>query len=279
MTLSGRAFALSTLMAMLSAPMAHAASITSAYLIGSGGTVYEGDIYDVTLRLRFERESTSYFLDTNYFVWNDPSVIMESFSTVPTFPDGQDPSALVKFYDYSMSIRFDDSGAMTSTLDVYGRIGRWVYYGCSPFGGCDSYISYYNFNSTTDTWSINVLNAAPTIGGLSVDSQAQVNQDVTLSAWVSDPGTADILGVSIDWGDGSALWEAGDLPSYYAFNVAHQYSQAGIYNAMLTVFDDDGGVSTQAFSVEVTAVPLPAAAWLLASGLLGLIGVGRKRRR
>jgi hypothetical protein len=27
------------------------------------------------------------------------------------------------------------------------------------------------------------------------------------------------------------------------------------------------------------AVPLPAAVWLFGSGLLGLIGVGRKRRR
>ena len=30
--------------------------------------------------------------------------------------------------------------------------------------------------------------------------------------------------------------------------------------------------------IEVTAVPLPAAAWLLGSGLMGLIGVARRRR-
>lgn len=36
--------------------------------------------------------------------------------------------------------------------------------------------------------------------------------------------------------------------------------------------------STSGFTVTATATPLPAAAWLLGSGLLGLIGVGRRRR-
>ena len=33
------------------------------------------------------------------------------------------------------------------------------------------------------------------------------------------------------------------------------------------------------FSGSLTAVPVPAAVWLMGSGLLGLVGVARRRRR
>jgi hypothetical protein len=39
---------------------------------------------------------------------------------------------------------------------------------------------------------------------------------------------------------------------------------------------DEGTLN--AFSIEVTAVPIPGAIWLLGSGIIGLVGVGRKLR-
>ena len=39
-----------------------------------------------------------------------------------------------------------------------------------------------------------------------------------------------------------------------------------------------GGLYDVSISANVSAVPVPAAAWLFASGLLGLIGVARKKR-
>lgn len=38
-----------------------------------------------------------------------------------------------------------------------------------------------------------------------------------------------------------------------------------------------GAISSSANLISVTAVPIPAAAWLLGSGLLGLIGVARRK--
>ena len=37
--------------------------------------------------------------------------------------------------------------------------------------------------------------------------------------------------------------------------------------------------TTLSFTGNVSAVPLPAAAWLLGSGLLGLLGIGRRNTR
>lgn len=52
----------------------------------------------------------------------------------------------------------------------------------------------------------------------------------------------------------------------------------------LTGFADTAGVFTLSsqsqllsFSADTTAVPIPAAAWLFSSGLLGLVAIGRKR--
>lgn len=45
-----------------------------------------------------------------------------------------------------------------------------------------------------------------------------------------------------------------------------------------TAFDSFAGNSFTSFSYEVSAVPVPAAVWLFGSGLLGLVGMARRRK-
>ena len=64
--------------------------------------------------------------------------------------------------------------------------------------------------------------------------------------------------------------------------VGSSYSQVALdtgrlylsFNDMITDFGDNSG----SFSVEVNAVPVPAAIWLFGSGFIGLIGFARRKK-
>lgn len=55
--------------------------------------------------------------------------------------------------------------------------------------------------------------------------------------------------------------------------IADDYS----FNSNFTSFDDFDGLFGDWTTVEITAVPVPAAVWLFASGLLGLAGIARRK--
>ena len=64
--------------------------------------------------------------------------------------------------------------------------------------------------------------------------------------------------------------------TFIIFGELHANSWGGTADAFNTLqmnFTDDTYISA-----AVTTVPLPAAAWLFGSGLLGLLGISRKRR-
>ena len=59
--------------------------------------------------------------------------------------------------------------------------------------------------------------------------------------------------------------------------ATHIYDNPGIYQAVLTVVDEFGGVGGVSLDITVSAVPVPPAVWLFGSGLVGLIGVARRK--
>jgi PKD repeat protein len=74
------------------------------------------------------------------------------------------------------------------------------------------------------------------------------------------------------------LWDFGDAtaPSLDS-NPLHTYSQPGMYLAELIVQDDFGQLDFASIQINISAVPIPPAVWLFGSGLVGLIGVARKK--
>ncbi|NET48228.1 MAG: PKD domain-containing protein, partial [Merismopedia sp. SIO2A8] len=77
-----------------------------------------------------------------------------------------------------------------------------------------------------------------------IDDTTEVNEGspLTLSATATDPGD-DTLTYTWDFGDGSTSTTGPD--------ATHTYSDNGIYNATLTVTDDDGGITTESITVTV----------------------------
>jgi hypothetical protein len=87
-------------------------------------------------------------------------------------------------------------------------------------------------------------------------------------------------------GDGSSRTEVldfsisgvtGDTINSYAIGSTLNPSSGEFFAAHIAGFDTTNGVTSAQFSGSTPVVPVPAAVWLFASGLLGLVGVARRR--
>ena len=111
---------------------------------------------------------------------------------------------------------------------------------------------------TAASKTIAVTNVAPVLSNLSVPS-AGVNESAsfTLSGDITEPGTADDLNLTIDWGDGGTelLLLSKDSTS---FSRSHTYADdnptgtaSDTYTIALSIADDDGGTGIGSTSVVV----------------------------
>ena len=97
----------------------------------------------------------------------------------------------------------------------------------------------------TDTVTATINNVPPTAdaGG---PYSGYVGEEITFSGSASDPGTADTLTYTWDFGDGTTATGQ---------TVTHVYSAPGNYTVTLTVEDDDGGVGTDTTTATITEAP------------------------
>ncbi len=94
-----------------------------------------------------------------------------------------------------------------------------------------------------------VVNAAPVLDPLP-DVLAPLGGPFDLTIGFTDPGTADLHDVTVDWGDGSPA----DLLNGVAGNTAafsHTYAAAGAFPVIVTVNDGEGGSVTDDFTATV----------------------------
>ncbi|MCH7662010.1 MAG: hypothetical protein IH933_16010, partial [Euryarchaeota archaeon] len=110
-----------------------------------------------------------------------------------------------------------------------------------------------------DSFTIEVLNVAPVVLGLLLDSPVIFeNESVTLSGSFSDPGTLDVHTVVIDWADGKS--DTLVLPlGQRSFSLSHQYvdDPPGLpddYTIRVTVTDDDAGEDSATTVITVINV-------------------------
>ncbi len=93
--------------------------------------------------------------------------------------------------------------------------------------------------------TVSILNVAPTVNASFAASAMNCGMNNgSLNIAFTDPGALDTQTVSVDWGDGSSLETTANATS--PNQRQHTYLHAGIYNAKVTVTDNDGGVGQDA---------------------------------
>jgi len=91
--------------------------------------------------------------------------------------------------------------------------------------------------------SVEVLNAAPVINNISGNTSGLEAQSLSWTAQVSDPGAADVVTGSWDFGDGTATASG--------FSVNHSFGNNGTFLVTFTATDDAGASASQSISVTV----------------------------
>lgn len=105
-------------------------------------------------------------------------------------------------------------------------------------------------NSANDTAFIRVLNRAPEVHARVQSGSITVFQLVRFNGTASDP---DGFITKYDWdfdGNGNSDWSAKTTGI-----TTHHFTLTGVYNAKLTVMDDNGAVNSTSVTITVTGIP------------------------
>jgi uncharacterized repeat protein (TIGR01451 family) len=105
--------------------------------------------------------------------------------------------------------------------------------------------------TTTVPWAVTVSNVAPKvskIGNVTTDEGTTISRAVSFT----DPGTLDHWTYSVNWGDGNVTPSTAALSKNFV--ISHTYADNGVYNASVTVNDDDTGSGSSPFKVTVNNV-------------------------
>lgn len=130
----------------------------------------------------------------------------------------------------------------------------------------------FNYDNSLPVTSGNILNIDPASWNISQDANAGGGFgkfDFQLS------GTGSSRTETLNFSIGGV---SGDTINDYAIGSTLNPSSGQFFATHIAGFDTTNGVTSAQFSGSTPAVPVPAAAWLFASGLLGLVGVARRRR-
>ena len=108
----------------------------------------------------------------------------------------------------------------------------------------------------TDTVSVTVANAPPSITALNTTAPADEGQPVSVSGTFTDPSPNDTHTVTLEWGDGTTeTVPVSDVADAGTFSATHIYADDGTYTVNATVADDAGGVDATTVPNDIANVP------------------------
>ncbi len=118
----------------------------------------------------------------------------------------------------------------------------------------------------TNTTPLTVTNAPPVITTLTVSpTVVQVGAPVTLNATFTDQGTGDTHSASINWEGATSSGTVTEVNGSGSVTGTHTYSATGIYTVALTVTDDDGASTREAFPQYIVVYD-PSAGFVTGGG-------------
>jgi len=186
---------------------------------------------------------------------------------------------------------------MLAASSAFASLGYNVSFDTSSLNGQDGflYLQYGGFNAANSTATVSnfstdgILASGPSSNV--VDGSAVTGQLPGKLVFANTNGTNDYnhginFGNKIDF---SVLFASNDFaasPSGNStFSLGLYSDEAGLNSllggTLLTVdLNNDGTTTVQSLAKETSATPtpIPAAAWLLGSGLMGLVGVRRRKK-
>lgn len=126
--------------------------------------------------------------------------------------------------------------------------GREVYHAYSDDGGYKVSLTVRDSAGKADAVEIivTILNVDP-IAEMNSPYHGDVGEEISFTSSASDSGD-DVLTIEWDFGDGQSAVGA---------DVTHAYEHAGIYDVVLTVRDDDGGVTVLRSIAVIKGLPEP----------------------
>lgn len=189
-----------------------------------------------------------------------------------------------------------DATSFSSSVDYAGLDGAISSAVLTVFLSDDSSSTFGPTYVDTPIENVRLSSVTGSLGAVSPGLVAEVDGNSGVAAGI----TADVSGAQeFPVGSGAPTPAPGTIGSYFNIDVtALLGGTSGTLSFILDVLDTrtsfpdvtlpggqvvPGGIYLEDFNYEgaqlsiVTAVPVPAAAWLLASGLIGLLGFSRKR--
>ena len=142
---------------------------------------------------------------------------------------------------------------------------------------------------TVLSFSLPILAGASSVDGITINPDSPTTLDdvyATIDGTFNTPGftlsSPDVVivgnNIAIDLYALSPTFPVIQIPDSFSVDASLGFLDAGSYSVTATLYVDGVFEDSLLDSFSVSAVPIPGAAWLVGSGLAGLVGL-RKRQR
>ena len=185
--------------------------------------------------------------------YTTPEGTDEELDASASTPGGDGP--LTYAWDLDGDGEYDDA---TGAKPSFANVGR--------DGSFPVAVKVTNANgfSATATSTVTVTNVAPTVGTITTDAPQDENSPVTISGTITDPGWADPLSATIDFGDANGAQaltgdeEHARPDGSISYSVKHTYGDDGTFTIKVCAADDDASdicstATAQVRNVDPTA--------------------------